>query len=193
MYFNENDDIREDVFYSMSAIKTPILEMQAVRMSLEDIFIKVTQDEGLSDKNNNDNTGKEGLNRCWQFIRKSCGLFYLNDWICIHVIVLKHNKLYFYLHNLSQRVANFEYTVSNVSFIFVLLVPLLTMRIIAEENRQKTDQLLLTSPLTATDIVLGKFFAVFSILAMIIAVISAYPLIMARYGKVSFASAYAVS
>lgn len=60
LYFNENDDIREDVFYSMSAIKTPILEMQAVRMSLEDIFIKVTQDEGLSDKNKNgDNTGKE--------------------------------------------------------------------------------------------------------------------------------------
>jgi len=100
-------------------------------------------------------------------------------------------SFYFYLHNLSQRVANFEYTVSNVSFIFVLLVPLLTMRIIAEENRQKTDQLLLTSPVTATDIVLGKFFAVFSILAMIIAVISTYPLIMTRYGKVPFASAYA--
>jgi ABC-2 type transport system permease protein len=100
-------------------------------------------------------------------------------------------SFYFYMHNLNSRVANFEYTVSNVSFIFVLLVPLLTMRLMAEENKQKTDQLLLTSPVTATDIVMGKFFAVFTILTMIVAVISVYPLIMSRYGEVPFASAYA--
>ncbi len=38
----EQDDIREDVFYAMCEAKTPILEMQSVRMSLEDIFLKVT-------------------------------------------------------------------------------------------------------------------------------------------------------
>ena len=43
LYCDENEDIREDVFYSMSGIKTPILEMQSIRMSLEDIFLKVTQ------------------------------------------------------------------------------------------------------------------------------------------------------
>lgn len=45
VYCKEDDDIREEVFYSMSRIQTPILEMQSVRMSLEDIFIKVTQDD----------------------------------------------------------------------------------------------------------------------------------------------------
>jgi len=99
--------------------------------------------------------------------------------------------VYFYIYNLVNRAANFEYTVANVSFIFVLLVPLLTMRIMAEENRQKTDQLLLTSPVTAADIVLGKFFAVFTILFMVVAVISTYPLIMSRFGEVPYASAYA--
>lgn len=45
VYCKEDEDIREEVFYSMSKIKTPILEMQSIRMSLEDIFIKVTQDD----------------------------------------------------------------------------------------------------------------------------------------------------
>lgn len=98
--------------------------------------------------------------------------------------------LYFRMNNLLTRTANFEYTIANVSFIFVLLVPLLTMRLIAEENKQKTDQLLLTSPITAGDIVMGKFFAVFTILFIVIAVISTYPLIMLRYGSVPFASSY---
>lgn len=42
---DENDDIREDVFYALSREGTPILEMRPLRMSLEDIFLKVTQDE----------------------------------------------------------------------------------------------------------------------------------------------------
>lgn len=45
LYFGEKDDIREEVFYAMSNTKTPILEMQSVRMSLEDIFLKVTDHE----------------------------------------------------------------------------------------------------------------------------------------------------
>ena len=44
IYSNESDDAREDIFYAMSRINTPILEMQSIRMSLEDIFLKVTQD-----------------------------------------------------------------------------------------------------------------------------------------------------
>lgn len=99
--------------------------------------------------------------------------------------------IYFYLNNLLIGTANFEYTVANVSFIFVLLVPLLTMRLMAEENKQKTDQLLFTSPVTASDIVMGKFMAVFTILFLVIAIISTYPLIMTIYGNVPFASSYA--
>ncbi|HPU63412.1 MAG TPA: ABC transporter ATP-binding protein [Mobilitalea sp.] len=47
VYCKEDDDIREEVFYSMSKNNTPILEMQSIRMSLEDIFIKVTQDDAF--------------------------------------------------------------------------------------------------------------------------------------------------
>ena len=99
--------------------------------------------------------------------------------------------IYFYINNLLKTAANFEYTVANASFIFVLLVPLLTMRLMAEENKQKTDHLLLTAPVTAGDIVMGKFLAVFTIVGIVIAIISTYPLIMTRYGKVPFATSYA--
>jgi len=60
VYCKENEDIREEVFYSMSKIKTPILEMQSIRMSLEDIFIKVTQDEAfLNDNGDLTSSGEE--------------------------------------------------------------------------------------------------------------------------------------
>lgn len=99
--------------------------------------------------------------------------------------------IYFYLTNLYIGYANFERTLNSVTFIFVLLVPLLTMRLMAEENKQKTDQLLLTSPVTAGSIVIGKFLAVFTIFTAVMAIICTYPIIMNLYGYVPFAPAYA--
>ncbi len=99
--------------------------------------------------------------------------------------------IYFYLQNLFSRSPSFEYTLSGTTFIFVLLIPLITMRLMAEENRQKTDQLLFTSPLTASAIVLGKYLAVFTVYGSVMAVTSFYPMIMKQYGYVSMGSAYA--
>ncbi|MHB8128853.1 MAG: ABC transporter permease [Mobilitalea sp.] len=99
--------------------------------------------------------------------------------------------IYFFIQNLYSGYANFEYTMSSVTFIFVLLAPLLTMRLMAEENKQKTDQLLYTSPLTASSIVMGKFFAVFTVFIMVMGITGLYPLIMMLYGTVPLASAYA--
>ena len=99
--------------------------------------------------------------------------------------------IFFYLQNLFSKTPNFEFTLSGTTFIFVLLIPLITMRLMAEENRQKTDQLLFTSPLTASSIVLGKFLAVFTVYGSVMAVTSFYPMIMKQYGYVPMASAYA--
>lgn len=98
--------------------------------------------------------------------------------------------IYFMIYNLFFGLANFEYSLGAVTFIFVLLVPLLTMRLMSEEKKQKTDQLLLTSPLSASSIVLGKFFAVFTIFLMVMAIVCTYPLIMSLYGSVPYGSAY---
>ncbi|MHB8128854.1 MAG: ABC transporter ATP-binding protein [Mobilitalea sp.] len=54
-YFGEHEDIREEVFYAMCEARTPILEMQSIKMSLEDIFLKVTNhdNEDASSENQN--------------------------------------------------------------------------------------------------------------------------------------------
>lgn len=99
--------------------------------------------------------------------------------------------IYFTVYNMLSGYSGFEITLNSVIFIFVLLVPLLTMRLMAEENKQKTDQLLFTSPISATSIVIGKLLAVFTIFIFVMLVTCLYPVIMTLYGKVGIASSYA--
>jgi ABC-2 type transport system permease protein len=72
----------------------------------------------------------------------------------------------------------------------VLLVPILTMRLMAEEKKQKTDQLLFTSPLPVGKIIAGKFFAVFTVFLAVMGIVCLYPLILLQFGTVSLKVAY---
>lgn len=63
--------------------------------------------------------------------------------------------VYMMYYNLSAAYANFEYALAGASFAFILMIPIITMRIIAEEKKQKTDQLLYALPITTTQIVVG--------------------------------------
>ena len=83
-----------------------------------------------------------------------------------------------------------EYILSPVSFIFLLAIPVLTMRSMAEETRQKTDQLLFTSPVSMGEIVLGKFFAMVTVFAIPVLVMCLYPLILSQFGTINYAAAY---
>ena len=98
--------------------------------------------------------------------------------------------LYFSVYNLMNGYPYFAYVVSSVTFLFMLTVPILTMRVLAEERKQKTDQLLLTSPVSVSGIVMGKYLALVTIYAIPIAVLATYPLIMSKFGTVAFGSAY---
>ncbi|MFU0826389.1 MAG: putative membrane protein [Lachnoclostridium sp.] len=98
--------------------------------------------------------------------------------------------IYYVVYNMIQMYANFEYVLSSVSFIFILLVPILTMRLMAEERKQKTDQLLFTSPVSVGKIVAGKFLAVFTVFLIVMGIISVYPLILLQFGSLSLKVAY---
>ena len=91
--------------------------------------------------------------------------------------------LYTWAGNLSQGIGNFEMTLGNMTFIFVILIPILTMRIVAEEKKQKTDQLLYTSPISLTKVILGKYIAVMILFTIAILVIALYPLLIHMYGQ----------
>ena len=99
--------------------------------------------------------------------------------------------IYTWAYNHSSGLGNFEVTLGGISFMYVLLVPILTMRIVAEENRQKTDQLLYTAPVSLTKIIVGKYFAVLTLFSCAFIPICIYPLIIHMYGTdVRLAPAY---
>ena len=94
------------------------------------------------------------------------------------------------VYNIQQAVANFEYVLSFVSLVFVVIVPVLTMRVIAEERKQKTDQLLYSLPVTTAQVVLGKYLALLILYLIPLCIVSVYPLIFARYGEVYLLTSY---
>ena len=94
------------------------------------------------------------------------------------------------LYNIQAVVSNFEYVLSFASLIFVVIVPILTMRVLAEERRQKTDQLLYSLPITTTQVIDGKYLALLILYAIPLAVISLYPLIFAQFGDVYLPTSY---
>lgn len=93
-------------------------------------------------------------------------------------------------YNIQSAVANFEYVLQFVCIGMAVLIPVLTMRSLAEERRQKTDQLLYSLPLKTTDIVLGKYFALTAVFLLPVCIIAVYPLVFSQYGEVYFPSAY---
>ena len=94
------------------------------------------------------------------------------------------------LYNLQKAVSNFEYVFDVGCLAFVVIVPILTMRVIAEERRQRTDQLLYALPITTTQVVLGKYLALLVVFLIPLAVVSVYPLIFAQFGEVYLPTSY---
>ena len=94
------------------------------------------------------------------------------------------------LYNLQAAVSDFEFVLRFGSLVFVVIVPILTMRVIAEEKKQRTDQLLYSLPITTTEVVLGKYLALLVVYLIPLAVVSVYPLIFARYGDVYLLTSY---
>lgn len=94
------------------------------------------------------------------------------------------------VYNLNAAVSNFEYVLSFGCLVFVVIVPILTMRVIAEERKQRTDQLLYALPVTTTEVILGKYLALLVVYLIPLAIISIYPLIFAQYGDVYLLTSY---
>ncbi|MBQ7037837.1 MAG: ABC transporter permease subunit [Clostridia bacterium] len=87
---------------------------------------------------------------------------------------------YFFMYNLANGYADLSYVFSSVMTLLVLLVlPVLTMRLMSDDKRQKTDQALLTAPVSLTGIVLGKFFAALLLFAIGISIMLVFAVIIA--------------
>jgi ABC-2 type transport system permease protein len=89
--------------------------------------------------------------------------------------------VFFAISNLLSGNPNFTGVLSSLTFIFLFLVPILTMRLISEEMRQKTDQLLITSPLSIIGIVLGKYLAAVAVFVITLLITVLFPVIMSFF------------
>lgn len=90
--------------------------------------------------------------------------------------------IYFMAYNLNYGYPYFSYVLSGITFIFLIAIPLLTMRSFSEEQKSKTDQLLLTSPVNLFEIVMGKYLAMVTILAVPCVIYLIFPLIIKAQG-----------
>ena len=99
-------------------------------------------------------------------------------------------SLYFFVYNMLSGYPYISYAISSVTFLFMITVPILSMRILAEEKHSKTDQLILTAPVSVGGIVMGKFLALLTIFLIPTAVVCTYPLIMKGFGSVPMGESY---
>jgi len=91
--------------------------------------------------------------------------------------------IFFSTETIGRHNPNFHMVLLNITTFFFVLVPVLTMRLFSEEARQKTDQLLFTSPLSVMQIVLGKFLAAFSLFFIATVLTITLPLMVSGYGE----------
>ena len=110
-------------------------------------------------------------------------------WLFVAVIIFL-TGLYFLAINLLSAYSSVANTVASSTFVYILTIPVLTMRVLSEERRQKIDQLILTAPISVGEIVLGKYLAMVTVLMLPILVVSIYPLILSTFGTVAFAENY---
>lgn len=105
-------------------------------------------------------------------------------------VILFFTGLYFMAFNLTNGYPYFAYTLSSVVFVTLLMTPVLTMRIMTEDKKQNTDQLLYTSPVSLPRIIIGKYLSLLTTFLIPMAVISLYPLILSAYGNVAYLETY---
>ena len=95
--------------------------------------------------------------------------------------------IYFSIQNILVLSPDFQNILSNVIMMFLILGPMLTMRLLSEEKNKKTDQLLLTAPVSIPSIVLGKYFAAVTVFLISLLITGIFPVILAFFGTVAVA------
>ena len=99
-------------------------------------------------------------------------------------VFLAVSSVLFYMQVLRQRSGDLPNFIAEMSYLWMLLSPVLTMRLLAEEKQKKTDQLLLTSPVSLPGIVMGKYLAAVTVLLMTAGLTLLFVLVVALYGRV---------
>ncbi len=91
--------------------------------------------------------------------------------------------IYFTVYNIMSGYPTISYVLQSIVFLFILTIPILTMRVLSEDRKYKTDQLILTAPVSVGRIVLGKYLALVTVLMIPTVLIGLTPLVLMRAGE----------
>lgn len=114
--------------------------------------------------------------------RELKGYFHTMIGYVIVAFLIAFSGIYFMAFNLSYGYPYFSYVLSGIIFSYLIVVPMITMRSFAEERKNRTDQLLLTAPVSLFKVVMGKYLAMVTILAIPCVVYLIFPLIIKAQG-----------
>ena len=118
---------------------------------------------------------------------------YMNNvygWLFMSVLLLFTGVLVA-IYNFIGLSTDIRYALSFGEYALIVMVPILCMRSMSEDKKNKTDMFYLSLPMKTSSVVLGKYFALLAVLAIPTAVLCIYPLIFSLYGQVDFATTYA--
>ncbi len=110
-------------------------------------------------------------------------------WLFVGVMVAMYG-LYFFLYNMLYGLPQISHTLSAVTFLFLIAVPVLTMRILSEDRRNRTDQLIMTAPVSTWQIVLGKYLALVLVFAIPVCLMAVSPLILGLFGEANYTGSF---
>lgn len=110
----------------------------------------------------------------------------------VMAVMLLFIGIYYIFINLTYGYSSFSTSLYSVSFIFVIVIPILTMRSLAEDRKNKTDQLLLTSPVSVTGIVMGKYLAMVSVFGLVCLISCIFPLLLKSLGSTKMLASYSM-
>lgn len=99
-------------------------------------------------------------------------------------VFLALSSVMFFVQILQPRSSDLLTFIGQMSYLWMLLCPVLTMRLLAEERQKRTDQLLLTSPISLTGMVLGKYLAAITVMLATVALTGLFVLIVVFYGQI---------
>ncbi|MBQ3156643.1 MAG: ABC-2 transporter permease [Clostridia bacterium] len=116
--------------------------------------------------------------------RELQGYFYTPVGYVFMGVFLLLSSVIFFLTIMQTRSSDLLAFIGTMSYLWMLLCPVLTMRLLAEERQKRTDQLLLTSPVSLPGVVLGKYLAAVTVMAVTVLATGLFVLIVALYGQV---------
>ncbi|MBP1992694.1 ABC transporter permease subunit [Paenibacillus eucommiae] len=125
------------------------------------------------------------MRRMWAICSKELQMYFFSPVVYVaFAFYVLLSSFFFYVNFVSSQpaIVDARYVVGNTTFIFLFIIPLLTMRLVADEFRQGTDELLLTSPAGIGEIVFGKYLAALIVQVLLVVISLIYPLIMSGFG-----------